>query len=607
MITKMKKLTFLVYHKEYEEFLNSLRELGVVHIVEKQQGAADNTELQENIRLFNRLAATLKLLQNQKHEKNAVIATEGGTAARGMQVLDEVDALQTEHGKLSQQLQSYAKEKEVLEVWGNFEPTGIQKLKDAGYIIGFYSCSEGNYKEEWETEYNAMIVNRISSKVFFVTVTKAGQEVDLDVEQAKLPAYSLSRLEALYDTTEQAIEGNEKKLVALSETDIPSLKAALKELQSQIEFSKVVLSSEQTAGDKLMLIEGWAPAYSKVEIEAYLNDAHVYYEITDPMPGDNVPIRLNNKGFFAWFEPICKLYMLPKYNELDLTPFFAPFFMVFFGLCLGDSGYGLFLFLGATAYRLLAKKVTPSMKSIISLIQVLSASTFFCGLLTGTFFGANIYDLDWPIVQRLKHAVLMDNNDMFRLSLILGVIQILFGMVLKAVNQTIQFGFKYAIATIGWIILLVSTAVSALFSSSELLSMGGTAYKVVLCISGAMIFLFNTPGKNIFMNIGLGLWDSYNMVTGLLGDVLSYVRLFALGLSGGILAGVFNSLAVGMSADNVIAGPIVMVLIFVIGHAINMFMNVLGAMVHPMRLTFVEFFKNSGYEGGGKEYKPFKN
>ena len=607
MITKMKKLTFLVYHKEYEEFLNSLRELGVVHIVEKQQGAADNTELQENIRLFNRLAATLKLLQNQKHEKNAVIATEGGTATRGMQVLDEVDALQTEHGKLSQQLQSYAKEKEVLEVWGNFEPTGIQKLKDAGYIIGFYSCSEGNYKEEWETEYNAMIVNRISSKVFFVTVTKAGQEVDLDVEQAKLPAYSLSRLEALYDTTEQAIEGNEKKLVALSETDIPSLKAALKELQSQIEFSKVVLSSEQTAGDKLMLIEGWAPAYSKVEIEAYLNDALVYYEITDPMPGDNVPIRLNNKGFFAWFEPICKLYMLPKYNELDLTPFFAPFFMVFFGLCLGDSGYGLFLFLGATAYRLLAKKVTPSMKSIISLIQVLSASTFFCGLLTGTFFGANIYDLDWPIVQRLKHAVLMDNNDMFRLSLILGVIQILFGMVLKAVNQTIQFGFKYAIATIGWIILLVSTAVSALFSSSELLSMGGTAYKVVLCISGAMIFLFNTPGKNIFMNIGLGLWDSYNMVTGLLGDVLSYVRLFALGLSGGILAGVFNSLAVGMSPDNVIAGPIVMVLIFVIGHAINMFMNVLGAMVHPMRLTFVEFFKNSGYEGGGKEYKPFKN
>ena len=177
MITKMKKLTFLVYHKEYEEFLNSLRELGVVHIVEKQQGAADNTELQENIRLSNRLTATLKLLQNQKHEKDAVVATEGGTAARGLQVLDEVDALQTEHGKLSQQLQGYAKEKEVLQAWGNFDPASVRKLKDAGYVIGFYSCSEGNYQQEWETEYNAMIINRISSKVFFVTVTEAGQEV----------------------------------------------------------------------------------------------------------------------------------------------------------------------------------------------------------------------------------------------------------------------------------------------------------------------------------------------------------------------------------------------------------------------------------------------
>lgn len=245
------------------------------------------------------------------------------------------------------------------------------------------------------------------------------------------------------------------------------------------------------------------------------------------------------------------------------------------------------------------------MKSILSLIQVLGASTFFAGLLTGIFFGANIYDLDWPFVQKLKELVYLDNNQMFRLSLILGAIQIMFGMILKAVNQTIQFGFKYAVATIGWIILLLSTAFSVLFPG--VMPLGSTPHLVILCICAVMIFFYNSPGKNIFLNIGLGFWDSYNMATGLLGDILSYVRLFALGLSGGILAGVFNSLAVGMSPDNAIIGPIIMVLIFVIGHAINMFMNVLGAMVHPMRLTFVEFFKNSGYEGGGKEYKPFKS
>ena len=604
MITKMKKLTFLVYYKEYEAFLNGVRDLGVVHVAEKQQGVADNTELHDSIRLSARLQATEKLLQAFKPARPAVEETPA-SAARGLEVLNEVDELQAEKNKLQQQLQTYQKEKAALEPWGNFEPASLSRLHDAGLAVGFYSCSEGNYDAIWEDTYNAMVISRQASRVYFVTVTGSSEETDLDAEQAKLPPYSLERVQVLCDETEQALADNEEKMKVLAEREIPSLRAALKEVNTDMEFSKVMLNTEATAGEKLMLLQGWAPASRIGEISEWLDAQHVYYEVTSPVPGDNVPIQLNNKGFFAWFEPICKLYMLPKYNELDLTPFFAPFFMVFFGLCLGDSGYGLFLFLGATLYRLFAKNISAAMRPVLSLVQVLAASTFFCGLLTGTFFGANIYDIDLPFFQKMKAALFMDNNDMFQLSLILGVVQILFGMVLKAVNQGIQFGFKYAVATIGWIILLVSCGVGALLP--EVMPLGGTVHLCILGVAAAMIFLYNSPGKNIFLNIGLGLWDSYNMATGLLGDVLSYVRLFALGLSGGILAGVFNSLAVGMSPDNVIAGPIVMVLIFVIGHAINIFMNVLGAMVHPMRLTFVEFFKNSGYEGGGKEYKPFKN
>ena len=354
-----------------------------------------------------------------------------------------------------------------------------------------------------------------------------------------------------------------------------------------------------------MLLQGWAPADCVSKIKDFLESKEVYYEVADPTPEDDVPILLDNKGFFRLFEPIMRLYMLPKYNELDLTPFFAPFFMLFFGLCLGDSGYGLFMLLAVTVYRLVAKNISASMKPILTLVQLLGASTMVCGLLTGTCFGFNLYDIQLPLFQSLKEAISLDNQQMFNLSLILGGVQIIFGMILKAVNQTIQFGFKYAVATIGWLFILVSTAIA--FAAPGFIPMGGTVHMVFLAIGVLMAYLYNSPGKNVFVNIGLGLWDSYNMATGLLGDVLSYVRLFALGLSGGILASVFNSLAVGMSPDNVIAGPIVMVLIFVIGHAINMFMNVLGAMVHPMRLTFVEFFKNSGYEGGGKEYKPFKN
>lgn len=603
MITKMKKLTFLVYHKEYDAFLNNLRDLGVVHIAEKQQGMADNSALQEKIRLSARLSATIKLLQNIKTEEKVTDNSETVSASRGMQILDEVDELLNHKSSLQQQILAYEKELAVLEPWGDFSPESIAKLRDSGYDIGFYISTEANFNEDWIEAYNAMVINRVASKVYFITFTKTNQEIDLDVERIKLPDRSYGQTQELILNNKEELLRQEETLQNIARKDIPSLLAARKELNGEIEFDQVVLNTEPAAGEKLMLLQGWLPASEEDPIVAYLNSQSVYYDIKKPAPEDNVPIQLNNKGLFAWFEPICKLYMLPKYNELDLTPFFAPFFMLFFGLCLGDSGYGLFLLLGVTLYRLLAKNIGQTMKPILSLVQLLAASTFFCGMLTGTFFGANFYDLDWPFIQRMKHAIAMDNNDMFQLSLLLGVIQILFGMILKAVNQAIQFGFKYAVGTIGWIILLVSVGLAAVLPA--VFPMGGTAHLVILAIAGAMILFYNSPDKNIFINFGLGLWDSYNMVTGLLGDILSYVRLFALGLSGGILASVFNSLAVGMSPDNVIAGPIVMVLIFVIGHSINIFMNVLGAMVHPMRLTFVEFFKNSGYEGGGKEYKPF--
>ncbi len=600
MITKMKKLMFLVYHKDYERFLTEIRELGVIHVAERQQGTPDNTELQDSIRLSARLDATIKLLENTPGAKGPQAEAH---PARALQVMEQADELLNRRAALAQQMQSCNKELDAWRLWGDFDPGTLKVLREKGWQVGFYIIPESSYDKRWEQEYNAFPINRVASKIYFITVTPTGADPELDAEQVKWPDYSVAGLEMLIEETEQEMADNEEQLSELA-AQLPTLKAARQDVQQEIEFSKVILNTEQTAGEKLMLLQGWAPATKTGPIVEYLRDKHIYYEVSDPLPGDNVPIELNNKGFFGWFEPITRLYMLPKYSELDLTPFFAPFFMVFFGLCLGDSGYGLFLFLCATGYRLVAKNISVSMKGVLSLIQILAVSTFFCGLLTGTFFGFNLYDLDIPFIQRLRDAIQLDNNDLFELSLILGAVQILFGMVLKAVNQTIQFGFRYAVATVGWIILLVSTAFAALVPS--VLPLGSTVYWIFAGVAGAMIFLFNSPGKNILVNIGLGFWDSYNMATGLLGDILSYVRLFALGLSGGILAGVFNSLAVGMSPDNVIAGPIVMVLIFLIGHAINMFMNVLGAMVHPMRLTFVEFFKNSGYEGGGKEYKPFK-
>ena len=602
MISKMKKLAFLIYHKDYDTFLEQVRNLGVVHVVTKSQGEAENQDLQATIRLSARYAAAIKLLDGM----NVKAADKtSGNADKGEQVLDKLETLQQHDAETNHRIQAIEKEITAMEPWGDFKMESLKRLRDAGYEVGFYICSDKMYDEEWETQYHTVVINRIGSKVYFVTVTPVTETVSLDVESAKIADRSLSEIIQEKEKLDAERAETENAMKELAENSIPDLKAAQVRASQLVDFDKVKLSADSLAGNKLMLLEGWAPAENAQQLNDFLKSSEVYYEISDPVPGDNVPIQLNNKGFFKLFEPIMKLYMLPKYNELDLTPFFAPFFMLFFGLCLGDTGYGLFILLGISGYRLIAKSISPSMKRILTLVQLLGLSTAICGLLTGTCFGFNLYDLHVPFIQKMKEVIMLDNQQMFNLSLILGAIQIIFGMTLKAVNQAIQFGFKYAISTIGWLLVLVSTAVA--FAAPGVMAMGGTLHLAILAVGGLMVYLFNSPGKNIFLNIGLGLWDTYNMATGLLGDILSYVRLFALGLSGGILAGVFNSLAVGMSPDNVIAGPIVMVLIFVIGHSINIFMNVLGAMVHPMRLTFVEFFKNSGYEGGGKEYKPFKN
>lgn len=556
MIAKMKKLTFLVYHKEYDAFLKSIRDLGVVHVATKAQGSAENAALQESIRLSARYTAAIKMLQGLNVQP---AAAHTGDASKGTEALAEIEDVQQQIQQVAHKLQAVEKELVQLEPWGDFDPKSVARLRDAGYQIDFYICSDKQFKEEWVDLYNATEINHVGSKLYFVTVMPKGENIDLEVETAKLPDCSLSDLHVRKENLAKQSEALQARLKDLAASVVPDLQAAQAQVHSQIEFSKVVLNTDSLADNKLMLLQGWAPADCVSKIKDFLEGKEVYYEVVDPTPEDDVPILLDNKGFFRLFEPIMRLYMLPKYNELDLTPFFAPFFMLFFGLCLGDSGYGLFMLLAVTVYRLVAKNISASMKPILTLVQLLGASTMVCGLLTGTCFGFNLYDIQLPLFQSLKEAISLDNQQMFNLSLILGGVQIIFGMILKAVNQTIQFGFKYAVATIGWLFILVSTAIA--FAAPGFMPMGGTVHMVFLAIGVLMAYLYNSPGKNVFVNIGLGLWDSYNMATGLLGDVLSYVRLFALGLSGGILASVFNSLAVGMSPDNVIAGPIVMVLI----------------------------------------------
>lgn len=604
MVAKMKKLTFLIYHKDYEQFLRDLRELGVVHVVENKLNQAQSERLDKLYMQWKQLTEAKKMLEKYRDKKNP-LPPNPVDVEKGYRLPQEIEKIQADAATLMQQLQISKKERDALIPWGNFDPENISRLERAGYFIHFFVVSNRDYNPEWEDLYNAIVIETKNSKTYFITITKE-QDIPqkLNLEAVKMPEVSLEQLNRMIDQLNAKLQENEEKLKRLT-ADLPSLEAAIKEIDSEIRFTRVHVSADHVADNKIMLLQGWVPESNEQDIRNYLEFQEVYYIIEDPQPEDDVPIQFDNNKFVKLFEPITEMYMLPKYNELDLTPFFAPFYMIFFGLSLGDIGYGLFLFLTATIVKVMKKKsLGTTLKNVLSLVQVLGASTVVCGLLTGGFFGFNIYEVNIPFFQNMKNHVYFDNNQMFELSLILGVVQIMFGMFLKIINRTKQFGFKHALATVGWFIFLLSFIVAYLFPVA--LPMLGTVHQIILLGSAILFLFFNSPGKNLFLNFGLGLYDIYNMATGLLGDVLSYVRLFALGLSGGILASVFNSLATGMSPKDSIIGPLVTIVIFVMGHAINIFMDTLGAVVHPMRLTFVEFYKNAEFTGGGKKYNPFR-
>ncbi|MFA6863509.1 MAG: V-type ATPase 116kDa subunit family protein, partial [Dysgonamonadaceae bacterium] len=499
----MRKFSFLIYHNDYDLFLKDLRELGLIHVAQQDKEVPESDELNIFMDKLKKLQEAKKRLKSATREDKVEIPLNVADTELGYKIPGKIEEIQDRITTLEQQIQVSSKEYDALLPWGDFKPENINKLEQAGYVIDFFSIQKSAYNPEWEEMYNAIVINDKSSRLHFVTITKQNNVSEkLQLESAELPDISLKDLSALIKSLKIKREEEVGELKALS-ADIPSIDAAIADIESQISLKKVILNTNQVADNKLMLMQGWAPADKELKIVNYLQSKDAYYEVNDPDPEDDVPIKFKNNKFFKLFEPITKLYMLPKYNELDLTPYFAPFFMIFFGLSLGDIGYGLFLFVLATAVKIWKRStMEDSMKSVLSLVQVLGVSAFFTGFLTGGFFGVQIYDFNNSFTHKLRDKVFLDNNMMFNLSLILGTIQVIFGMVIKVFNRTIQFGFVYGISTIGWIVLLLSIIFAAIFPT--LLPMMGTTHLIILAISGIAIFLINSPGKNIFLNLGLG-------------------------------------------------------------------------------------------------------
>ena len=612
MISKMNKLSFLIYHKEYEMFLEKLRELGVVH-VEKRQGA----EMDANLQAFmQKRTAYQSLLKSMTLAAASFEGTASGAPSTLTieQVVDSYESQQEHIQALNMQLPVLDKEIDAMEVWGEFDWNVIEQLKVNGWQMQFYCCPDKSFEEAWMDDYNATIINRKGGQCYFVTVNQ--MPVELEAEVVRLPKRRLSELVREQEQLKADIKKANETLDLFCIENTPVVEKALDSLESDINLMEVEqLGGERMAEGAIVMMEGWVPVENDAEVRKMLDESGVYYEIRAAEKEDNAPIKLKNGKISRAFEMLTKMYGMPDYGEFDPTPLLAPFYALFFGMCVGDAGYGLLLVLLGFYLK---KKLSKSMAGMMNLLITLGAATTIVGAVFNTFFGASLTDLNLPewmnslIISGKWDGTSYDKTMV--IALLVGMFHICFAMTVKAICSTARYGFKNALSDWGWWLLVGGSVVVATLNYLGVMDMDMSkmAFIGIGGVSAIGIYLLNNIRRNVFANIGAGLWDTYNMATGLMGDLLSYLRLYALGLAGGMLGGVFNTLGMQLR-DSMsdflfgIPGWICFGLIFVAGHGLNIALSCLSGYVHSIRLTFVEYFKNSGYDGKGVEYKPFSS
>jgi V/A-type H+-transporting ATPase subunit I len=596
MIAKMVKCNFLLYHGDINRFLEQLQELGMIHIesrnVELDEETADIVRITET---FKKIVAELKFVE----PATDTIPFDGDAYALAKtfsDVKEQMAKTEAAIGKINKDIEDAIP-------WGEFKNEDIERILALGLNPKFYAVPIKQFDEEWANIYPLWEINRDKGKVWFVILHDT-TEFDFELSAVQPPSQSYSKLQDELRQLNEQLIGYQHQIAAMS-LSAELLSDECKRLSEQIDYNIAKLSAQNEVDNSIKILTGWLPKENRTQFEAFAETQDAVYFIEETIDDDqNPPVLLKNNRFVRLFEPITNLYSLPDYRELDPTPFLAPFFMLFFGFCLGDGGYGLLMLVVASLLKL--KMKTHNARSILTLAQYMGSATLLFGIITATFFGISI-DTIRPDKIVEQAFGLKENFGMMTLALILGFVQIIVAMFINAAKTVKQKGWKYAISIWAWIVIIVGGA--ALYAMKDSSTNTVIIYTVgaIWCLAALIAMFYNSPGKNPFINLASGLLATYNMISGLLGDLLSYIRLFVLGLTGGILGGVFNELAVssGEGVDIPVISQLVTLVILLFGHGLNIALNVLGAVVHPLRLTYVEFYKNAGFDGGGYPFKLF--
>lgn len=592
-IAPMMKLLMAGPSQYRERAMAALQEAGVVHVELPQPvRAVDLPELR-------RIDFALKALDRFAGGKQPA----PGPAAMGGDLIGQVEELSRRLGEISARMAHLQGTARELEPWGDFDPGVIRDLERHGIYLRRYRSDRRDLSRVSVPEDTFIQEVQGGKRPLFFVIARGREPLVSGATVLPWPESGLGAIRSERQRLEEEEAAIRARLAGLS-----SRREEVREAyRSALNQESMRLTVAGLFGqDYLFGLEGWVPEERVPLLEKKLDQSGLplKLELRKPSDDEQPPLLLKNNWFISRIEPLLKLYGLPKYRDLDPSYFFAPFMVLFFGICLSDAGYGLVFLLAA---YLMDKKLSPKMPSIalpMKLCQAFAVSTIIVGLATGSVFGYEFSSRHWILLD-----VSVGSGDpmlFFYLALGMGVLHLSTSYLLGMFQASSCQGILQKLAT-----LLVLWGGVTLVSRN--IWFAGGPYSQVLYYAGAaMIFggllltlLFSSDHRNWLARLGLGLWGIYGL-TGLIGDLLSYARLFGLGIATSAIASVMNQLA-GMAYHG--AGPALgiplAVIILVAGHTFNLALSILGSTVHSARLHFVEAFKNF-FEGGGVEYKPFK-